>query len=154
MATLDPDLLTKAWDQICILMDTSWICFCFTVTGTPLGQSFKYILWHNHPRVCSKKARKWQKYTPSIYIMANQRSNWTSKVKEVLAYARATATPDPSRICNLHHSSWERWIFNPLSEARNLTRNLMAPSRIHFHYAMMGTPKQQHFYPLLTNNIF
>ena len=34
-----------------------------------------------------------------------------------LAYVTATATSDLSRICNLHHSSRQRWILNPLSEA-------------------------------------
>ena len=33
------------------------------------------------------------------------------------AYARATATPDPSRVCDLHPSSRQRRILNPLSEA-------------------------------------
>ena len=31
--------------------------------------------------------------------------------------AIATATPDPGCICNLHHSSQQRRILNPLSEA-------------------------------------
>ena len=35
------------------------------------------------------------------------------------AYATATATQDPSHICNLHHSSQWCWILNPLSEARH-----------------------------------
>ena len=26
---------------------------------------------------------------------------------QLLAYATATAMPDPSHICNLHHSSWQ-----------------------------------------------
>ena len=42
----------------------------------------------------------------------------------------ATATQDPSHVCNLHHSSQQRWIPNPLSEARDRTRNLMIPSQI------------------------
>ena len=46
------------------------------------------------------------------------------------AYTRATATQDPSRVCNLHHSSRQRWIVNPLSKGRDRTRNLMVPSRI------------------------
>ena len=46
------------------------------------------------------------------------------------AYATATATPDPSRICNLHHSSWQCRILNLLSKARDWTRNLMVPSLI------------------------
>jgi len=54
------------------------------------------------------------------------------------AYARATAMPDPSCVCNLHHSSWQRQILNPLSEARDQTRNPMVPSRIHFHCAITG----------------
>ena len=31
------------------------------------------------------------------------------------AYAAATVT-DPSHVCDLHHSLWEFWILNPLSE--------------------------------------
>ena len=37
------------------------------------------------------------------------------------AYATATAMQDPSRVSNLHHSSRQRRIFNPLSEARDRT---------------------------------
>ena len=57
-----------------------------------------------------------------------------------LAYTTATATPDPSRICNLHHSSWQCWVLNPLSKARERTLNLMVPSWIRFHCATTGTP--------------
>ena len=46
------------------------------------------------------------------------------------AYARATAIPDLSRICDLHHSSWQRRILNPLRKARVRTRNLRISSRI------------------------
>ena len=56
------------------------------------------------------------------------------------AYTRAIATPDPSRVCNPHHSSWQRRILNPLSEAGNQSRKLMVPSRVRFCCAMMGTP--------------
>ena len=31
------------------------------------------------------------------------------------AYARATATQDPSHVCSLHHSSQQCWILNQLS---------------------------------------
>ena len=44
--------------------------------------------------------------------------------------ARATAVQDPSRVCNLHHSSRQRRIVNPLSKGRDRTRNLMVPSQI------------------------
>ena len=67
----------------------------------------------------------------------------------VTAYARATATPDPSRVCDLHHSSRQRRIFNPLSKARDQTRNLMVPSWIHFHCTTTGTPTR--YYIMLYN---
>ena len=35
------------------------------------------------------------------------------------AYTTATAKQDLSRICNLHHSAQQRWILNPLIEARD-----------------------------------
>ena len=46
------------------------------------------------------------------------------------AYATATATLDLSPVCDLHHSSQERWILNPLSDARDRTCNLMVTSQI------------------------
>ena len=39
---------------------------------------------------------------------------------------------DPSQVCDLHHSSWQRWILDPLSKARDRTHKLMVPSRIRF----------------------
>ena len=39
--------------------------------------------------------------------------------------ATATAMPDPSHIYNLHHSSWQHWILNPMSMARDGTYTLI-----------------------------
>ena len=58
-----------------------------------------------------------------------------------LAYARATATPDRILALGLHPSSQQHQILNPLSKARNQTRNPTVPSRICFCCAMTGTPK-------------
>ena len=56
------------------------------------------------------------------------------------ATATATAMQDPSRVADLHHSSRQCWIPDPLgSEAREQTHILMVISRIHFHCAMTGT---------------
>ena len=58
-------------------------------------------------------------------------SIWRLSVQSELqlpACTTATATPDPSRVCNLYYSSWQHRILNPLSKARNRTRNLMVPS--------------------------
>ena len=38
---------------------------------------------------------------------------------ELQAYTTARAMPDPSPVCNLHHSSRQRWILNALSKARD-----------------------------------
>ena len=52
---------------------------------------------------------------------------------QLLAYATAIARQDPSCICDLHHSSRQCQIFNPLSRARDQTWVLMDASQIHFH---------------------
>ena len=59
---------------------------------------------------------------------------------ELPAYTTATATQDPSSTCDPHHSSRQRQILNPMSEARYRTRNLMVPGWICFHSAMTKPP--------------
>ena len=59
---------------------------------------------------------------------------------QLLAYTTATATLDLSQVCDLHHSSWQHQIFNPLREAWDRTHNRVVPRQIHFCFAMMGTP--------------
>ena len=50
-----------------------------------------------------------------------------------LAYTTATAIQDLSLVCNLHHSSQQHWIPNPLSEARDQTHILLDTSQVHYH---------------------
>ena len=57
-----------------------------------------------------------------------------------LAYTTITATWALSHICNLHHSTQQHWILNPLSEARDQTCVFMDTSQIHFCCTKMGTP--------------
>ena len=63
-----------------------------------------------------------------MWRFPGQGSNLIGAVAPV--YARATATQDPSLVCDLHHNSQRRQILIPLSKARNGTRNLMVPSWI------------------------
>ena len=56
---------------------------------------------------------------------------WVRMERQLPAYATATAMQDLSHICDLHHSSHQRQILNPLSKARDQTRNFMVSSRIH-----------------------
>ena len=48
-----------------------------------------------------------------------------------------TTLQDLSHVCDLHHSSWQRRILNPLREARGI---LMVPSWKCFCCASVGTP--------------
>ena len=50
---------------------------------------------------------------------------------QLLAYPTATAMQDPSCVFDLHHSSRQCQIPNPLSEARNRTLVLTDTSRVH-----------------------
>ena len=59
---------------------------------------------------------------------------------QLLAYTTATTMQDQSFVYDLHHSSRQRQILNPLSEARDQTRNLMVPSWVRFHCTTTGTP--------------
>ena len=52
---------------------------------------------------------------------------------QLLAYAIATETQDPSCVCNLHHSSRQGQILNLLSEDRDRSCVLMVTGQIHFH---------------------
>ena len=55
---------------------------------------------------------------------------WVKSEPQLPAYAIATATPDPSCICDLHHSSPQGQILNPMSEARDQTYILMDTGRV------------------------
>ena len=57
------------------------------------------------------------------------------------AYATATAMQDLSFVCDLHHSSQQGQMLNPLIEASDQASNLMIPSRIRFHCATTETLK-------------
>ena len=50
---------------------------------------------------------------------------------QLLAYTTATAMQDQSRICNLHHSSQQHRIPNPLSKTRNGMCIPMGTSQVH-----------------------
>ena len=49
---------------------------------------------------------------------------------QLLAYASDTAMWDPNHVCDLHHSSQQRWILHPLSKAKDRTHILMDPRRV------------------------
>ena len=144
-ATLDPSCIYKLYhssqqhrilnplsevrDRTCNLMVPSRICFCCATMGTPY--CFYFILFLSLVGMFVLFLFLSFRATPAPFGSSQARGR---------IRATATAVRDPSCVCDLHHSSWQRWILNPLSEARDRTRNLTVPSRICFCCAMMGTP--------------
>ena len=61
-------------------------------------------------------------------------------------YTTAPATWDPSRVCNVHHSSRQCQILSPRSEARDWTRVLMGTSWVCYCWAAKGTPNMISFF--------
>ena len=59
---------------------------------------------------------------------------------QLLAYTTATAMLDLRQVCDLHDSSWQCWILNPLSEAGDRTCILMDTSWVRYRRDTMGTP--------------
>ena len=69
------------------------------------------------------------------------------------ACATTTAALHLSRVCNLHHSSWQRLMLNPLVEARNRTCILTNTSRVCYHWAMVGTPTPILYFDLFSLHV-
>ena len=63
-------------------------------------------------------------------------SNWSYSCWPM----QQTETWDLRCVCNLHYSSRQCWILNPLREAKDRTRVLMDTGQIHFHWFIVGTP--------------
>ena len=61
---------------------------------------------------------------------------------QLLAYTTATVMQDLSCICDLHHSSQQHQILNPLSKAKDRTCILMVTSQICFCWAKTKTPEK------------
>ena len=51
---------------------------------------------------------------------------------QLLAYGPAIVTADLSCVCDLHHSSQQHRILNPLIEVRDQTHILMNTSQVHY----------------------
>ena len=60
-------------------------------------------------------------------------------------YATATATQDPSQFCDLHHSSWQRQIPNPLSKTRVEPASSWMLVGLVKHWATTGTARCDFF---------
>ena len=78
--------------------------------------------------------------------MASPMAYGSYQAKGWIRAIAASLTRDPSCLCDLHLSSWQCWIPDPLSGARDRTRVLMDVSRIHFCCITTGTRRSYNFY--------
>ena len=75
---------------------------------------------------------------PAAYGTSQARG-WIRDAAAGICHSHSNAR---SELCLwLHHSSWQRWILNPLSRARDRTHVLIDTSQIHFCWATTGTPQ-------------
>ena len=67
----------------------------------------------------------------------SQARSWIGAAEPV--YTTATPRSDLSCVCDLYHSSQQRWILKPLREATDWTRIFMDTSQVRYHQAVTGT---------------
>ena len=68
----------------------------------------------------------------------SQVRGWMGTVASGLRYSHSSTRSE--YVCNLHHSSGQRWILISLSKAKDWTRILMDASWVCYYWAMTGTP--------------
>ena len=109
------------------------LTYC-TISGTPEKKIYIHIHINTHT------------HTFFFFFYFSGQHLWHMEVPRLgsnqsYTTATATATQNPSHICNLHCSSRQCQILNPLSEARDRTHVLMDISQVHYCGAIMGTPE-------------
>ena len=98
-----------------------WIC------SRTLCSIYYFILFY----FCFLGLHLWHMEVPRLGVESEQ---------QLPAYTTAIATLDPSRICDLHHSSQQHRFLNPLSRAKDWTHVHMDTSRVCFCWSTTGTP--------------
>ena len=69
---------------------------------------------------------------------------WVELQLQLLAYSTATATQNPSYVCDLYHSSWQCQILNPPSKASGRTCIPMFTSQAQYCWTITGTSSLIH----------
>ena len=119
---------------------TQW---CWTQILEPDSPGFRSRLLHS--QACDLSNSSETQFLPLLFCFLgpqNMEVPGLGVESELLppVYATATTVPDPSHICDLHHSSRQCQIRNPLNEGRDWTQIFMSTSRVHFCWATKGTP--------------
>ena len=85
--------------------------------------------------------------TPTPYGGSQARGQIGAVASQPVVYATATATQNPSHICDLHHSSRKCRIHNPLSEAKDRTPQPHGYQSDSFPLRHSGNSNFVKFYP-------
>ena len=98
------------------------------------SQARSWNRWKDIPGSCIEriKAIKMAILPKAIYWLNTIPIKWP----RLLVYTIATEMPDLSHVFNLHHSSQQCQILNPLIKARNLIHILMDAGWVHYYWAM------------------
>ena len=75
-------------------------------------------------------------------------------VLQLPTYTTATAMRNLSHVCNLHHSSWQHRILNPLSKARYPPCILMDTSQVLNPLSYSGNSYMHYFYLINSNRSY
>ena len=79
------------------------------------------------------KCKKYQSYLfIYLFILGSHLQHMEDPRLGVESDLQSHSNARPSRICNLHCSLWQCWIFNPLNEARDQTHIFMDTSHFLF----------------------
>ena len=100
------------------------------------SDSILFLIKKNFKFVCFLGPHRWHMEAPQLGVLSELQL-------PAYATATATATQDPSYVCDLHHSSQQCQILNPLTEARDQTHNLTDTNQVYFCCATTGTPGHQ-----------
>ena len=119
---------------------------CWKVShGLPAQENMEIDMWRENLLLLYSSSRSRMTWLIYLFVFLGPHQGiWKlwgqiGAVAAPLAYTTAL-TPDPSCICDLHHSSQQHGILNSLSKARDRTWVLMDASQIHFQWVTTGTP--------------
>ena len=117
---------------------------CTAETGTTLWTNIVLFFFLVLNFFCFLWSYLWHMEVPGLGVQSEL---------QLPAYATATAISDLSCICDLHHSSWQQRILDPLSEARDRSHTLMVPSWIHFTAPRQELPVNQLYFNFKNTSI-
>ena len=111
-----------------------WVISIETIIGKPVRSLLFFLILFEHQnsliRVLKGRSQSLLSYS-SLGVKSEL---------QLLVCTTATPARDLSRVCDLHYSSQQLQILNPLSGARDNTRVLMDTSCVRYHWAITGTP--------------